>query len=117
MLGEILRWLTINAQALARGLMRRLQRARARVLRRDELVAGSERRFRALLESAPDAMVIVDWHGHIRLVNQQAEHLFGWRREEIVGQNIAELIPERFRSVHRAHQRGYLREAQPRPMG
>src|SRR5438045_2258304 len=95
-LGEILRWLGITMKAFGGRLKRRLHAVRARLLRRDELVAGSERRFRALLESAPDAMVIVDWHGHIRLVNQQAERMFGWRREEIVGQNITELIPERF---------------------
>jgi len=80
-------------------------------------VAGSERKFRALLESAPDAMVIVDWHGHIVLVNAQAERLFGWDSEEISGQNVAELIPAVYRGRHREHLRGYLRNPKPRSMG
>jgi diguanylate cyclase (GGDEF)-like protein/PAS domain S-box-containing protein len=109
-LSEIVRWIlyTLN------GVYRRLA---AYVLRRDRLVAGTERKFRALLESAPDAMVIVDWHGHIQVVNVQAERLFGWSRGELVGQNVAELIPDRFRSRHRQHLRGYVRNALPREMG
>ena len=77
----------------------------------------SERKFRALLESSPDAMVIVNWHGHIALINAQAERLFGYRRKEIVGQGISELIPERFRAHHRQHMKGYMRDATTRPMG
>jgi diguanylate cyclase (GGDEF)-like protein/PAS domain S-box-containing protein len=99
----------------------RLSRAYVRILalllRRDQLVARSERRFRALLETAPDAIVIVDWHGHIQLVNGQAERIFGWTREELIGQNIAELIPERFRRRHREHLKGYLPDAHAREMG
>jgi diguanylate cyclase (GGDEF)-like protein/PAS domain S-box-containing protein len=116
-LGEILRWFGFTWRALGRRLGRFYERALARLLRRDELVARSERRFRALLESAPDAMVIVDWHGHIQLVNAQAERIFGWPREELTGRNIAELIPERFRSRHREHVKGYLRDAHARGMG
>ena len=62
-------------------------------------------------------MVIVNGHGHIALVNAQAERLFGYRREEIVGQGISELIPERFRAHHRQHMKGYLKDATTRPMG
>lgn len=116
-IGEVLRFLSIGFEAMGKSAARLYRRIVARLLSRDELVASSERKFRALLESAPDAVVIVDWHGHVQLVNAQAERLFGWPREEIVGQNIAELIPERFRGRHREHLRGYLQEAVARPMG
>src|SRR5436305_2118903 len=86
-------------------------------MRGDRLLGGSERKFRALLESAPDAMVIVNAHGHIALVNAQAERLFGYRREEIVGLGIGELIPKRYRAEHRHHLKAYMRGASARPMG
>jgi diguanylate cyclase (GGDEF)-like protein/PAS domain S-box-containing protein len=116
-IGEILRWLGLSWLELRSWLGRLYGRLLARLFRRDQLVAGTERKFRALLESAPDAMVIVDWHGHIQLINAQAERIFGWRREELVGQNIAELIPERFRARHREHLKGYLPDAHARGMG
>ena len=109
-LSEIVRWLIYTVSGLYR-------RFAARVLRRDRLVAGTERKFRALLESAPDAMVIVDWHGHIQVVNVQAERMFGWSRGELVGQNIAELIPDRFRGHHRDHVKSYVHNAVPRELG
>ncbi len=86
-------------------------------MRRDRLVSGSERKFRALLESAPDAMVIVDWHGHIALVNAQTERMFGFERREILGQPIGDLIPERYRDRHRHHLKEYMQDARARPMG
>jgi PAS domain S-box-containing protein len=109
-LSEILRWIVYTVK----GLYRRLA---AWALRRDKLLLRSERRFSALLESAPDAMVIVDWHGHIRLVNAQTEQLFGYERKEIIGQNVTELVPKRFRSQHREHQKAYVKDAKPRLMG
>lgn len=109
-LGEILRWCIYTVSGFYRRVV-------ARLLRRDKLLVGSERRFRALLESAPDAMVIVDWHGHIALVNAQTERLFGYPREELIGQNVTELVPRRFRAGHREHQRRYLQDARARPMG
>ncbi|MEA2190649.1 MAG: hypothetical protein QOI73_770, partial [Solirubrobacteraceae bacterium] len=109
-LGEILRWIAYRSRSAYYRVIRRLMRG-------DRLLWGSERRFRALLESAPEAMVIVNGHGHIALVNAQAERLFGYRRQEIVGQAISELIPKRFRAAHRRHMKGYLRDATVRPMG
>jgi PAS domain S-box-containing protein len=77
----------------------------------------AEQRFRALLESAPDAMVIVDGAGTIRLVNAQTEALFGYRREELLGRPVEMLVPGRFRADHPVHRAGYSANRQVRPMG
>jgi PAS domain S-box-containing protein len=79
--------------------------------------ADAEQRFRALLESAPDAMVIVDGAGTIRLVNAQTEALFGYPREELLGCPVEILVPGRFRADHPVHRRGYAANRQVRPMG
>jgi len=73
--------------------------------------------FRALLEAAPDAMVIVDQTGTIQLVNAQTELMFGYARKELLGQSIEILVPERFRGGHRVHRRAYTANGQVRPMG
>lgn len=82
-----------------------------------ELRKGAELRFRALLESAPDAMVIVDHHGSIVLVNSQTEKLFGYSRAELLSQPVELLIPERFRDRHPEHRRAFSRGPEVRPMG
>jgi PAS domain S-box-containing protein len=79
--------------------------------------ADAEQRFRALLESAPDAMVIVDGAGTIRLVNAQTEALFGYQRQELLGRPVEILVPRRFRADHPVHRRGYAANRQVRPMG
>ncbi|MGW6491108.1 SpoIIE family protein phosphatase [Streptomyces sp. NPDC055056] len=79
--------------------------------------AGAEERFRGLLEAAPDAMVIVDDTGTIRLVNAQTEALFGYRREELLGHPVELLVPGRFRAHHTMHRDGYAANRQVRPMG
>jgi PAS domain S-box-containing protein len=70
-----------------------------------------------LLESAPDAMIIVDNTGQIVLVNSQTEHLFGYRRADIIGHTIETLVPPRFRDVHPGHRIAYFAEPRVRPMG
>ncbi|MFF4408862.1 PAS domain S-box protein [Streptoverticillium reticulum] len=83
---------------------------------RDEHGAA-EARFQGLLESAPDAMVIVDDTGTIQLVNAQTEAVFGYCREELLGRPVEILVPPRFRRQHSAHRRDYAGNKQVRPMG
>jgi protein-histidine pros-kinase len=79
--------------------------------------AIGEATFRSLLESAPDAMVIVDRGGCMVLVNGQTERLFGYGREELLGQPVEMLVPVRFRGRHVGHRVGYASEPRVRAMG
>jgi PAS domain S-box-containing protein len=73
-------------------------------------------RYRGLLEAAPDAIVIADGQGRIVLVNASTEHLFGYRRDELVGQLVEILVPERFRAAHPQHRHGYAAHPHMRSM-
>ena len=73
--------------------------------------------FRALTESAPDGIVLVNQEGRIVLVNLQTEKLFGYSRDELMGQPVETLIPERMRGRHRGHRAGFMGHPQVRPMG
>ena len=78
---------------------------------------GEDQFIRALLEAAPDAMVLVDKGGKIALVNVQSEKLFGYLRTELIGQSVESLIPERYRDQHPFHREEFCAEPCVRPMG
>jgi hypothetical protein len=77
----------------------------------------ADRRFAGLLEAAPDAMVCVERDGRITLVNAQTERLFGYSRDELVGQPVEMLVPDAVRGIHPGLRAGYTASPQPRPMG
>ena len=77
----------------------------------------SEAYFQNLLETAPDAMIIIDEDGAIVIANGQAERMFGYARRDLIGMQIEELIPQRYRDKHVQHRSGYVTHAEIRPMG
>jgi len=99
----------------------RLQRAHdeleVKVQKRTAELRRSYQRFQELLESAPDAMVIVDENAEIVLVNAQVEAVFGYRREELIGRQIDILVPANLRDAHAAHRYDYFADPHARPMG
>jgi PAS domain S-box-containing protein len=84
--------------------------------RAEEKLRESEEKFRAVLECAPDAVLIVDENGQIVLVNAQGERLFGYPRNELVGQPVEILIPVDSRLRHANRRSGYGTMPRPRQM-
>ena len=77
----------------------------------------AEEKFRLVVESAPNAIIMVNREGCITLVNTQAEAVFGYGREELIGHPIEMLVPERFWSHQAGDRHGYFVDARARPMG
>ena len=85
--------------------------------RAEEKIEASEKKFQSLLESAPDGIVVSDQQGIILMVNSQAETMFGYRADELLGQPIESLLPERIRQAHVGHRERYYASPITRPMG
>ena len=93
------------------------QRTAAQLRHSEAELQSSAERFRAVVEAAPNAMLLVDPRGRISLANAQAETLFGLSRDALVGSTVERLIPERLRLSHEAHRQGLADELRPRDMG
>ena len=83
----------------------------------DPALRERERRFRQVVEAAPNAMVMIGRAGEIVMVNAQAERAFGYTRAELVGQPVEMLVPERFRARHPELRQTFFFDPKPRPMG
>ncbi|MCZ6514814.1 MAG: PAS domain S-box protein, partial [Acidobacteria bacterium] len=93
---------------------KRLRQERARA---EAALRKSEQRFRVLLESAADAILGVTPEGRIGLVNVRAEKMFGYSREELLGQSVEMLVPEPLREAYGIHREKYISAPHTRPMG
>jgi PAS domain S-box-containing protein len=123
---ELLAWFAshaamtiVNAQLFAEAQMQAAELAQANAA----LQRGTKERqraaelFRLAVESAPNAMVMINHTGRIELVNSQTEVLFGYHRDELLGQSIEILVPERFRQQHPAERARFMEEPTVRAMG
>lgn len=95
----------VDGQLLVRAIRYAIERKRA------------EQMVRGLLEAAPDAMIILNPAGHILLVNAQAEQLFGYTRQELLGESIERLVPEQFREQPQIQWADYLGDPRAQPTG
>jgi two-component system NtrC family sensor kinase len=86
----------------------------------EQLIAQSESAesfFQSLLDAAPDAIVIVNEHGRIVIVNRQTEKLFGYQRDELLNQEVEILLPTGLHRLHSKHRSEYVADPHTRPMG
>jgi PAS domain S-box-containing protein len=81
------------------------------------MIEASDLPFRELVDAAPDGVIVCDGSGRIVLVNAEAERMFGYARDELVGKSIDMLVPDRSRAAHGQHVAGYTAAPRLRPMG
>lgn len=108
--GGLMRWRNRKRRLLELGELERLRRETTERQRADE-------KFRLAVESSPNGIVLVNAEGRIVLVNAHTEKLFGYRREELIGQAVDTLIPERYHGTHLGHRAGFIACPQARAMG
>lgn len=109
-----------SAFALDVSAARQAERERSDLVRREQIaldLVQAERRFRDLLEAAPDGILEIDEQGRVLLVNAAAERMFGYPREELVGQPVEILMPESAREHHIHHRQQYHAAPRTRLMG
>lgn len=82
-----------------------------------EQAIAAERRFRLVVEAAPSAMVMIDRNGAIAMVNTQAERMFGYSRDELLGRSVEALVPPRYRGHHPGLRDTFFGQPRARPMG
>jgi PAS domain S-box-containing protein len=102
----------LQASMIGGLLLQRTGRRRAETDRKQ-----AEERFRLAMEASPNAIVMVDGQGKMLLVNALTQELFGYSREELIGQSVEMLVPERFRAGHPAHRAAFFGAPQTRAMG
>jgi PAS domain S-box-containing protein len=87
------------------------------VLRDLTRLKDAEEKFRGIVEAAPDGIVLVNPGGQISMINPQTEHMFGYAQQELIGQPVEILVPDRFRSEHINHRSAYSKRPVARAMG
>jgi PAS domain S-box-containing protein len=103
--------------ALQAAMIADLLLQRSRLRRAEANRKRAEERFRLAVEASPNAIVMVDARGKMLLVNALTENLFGYSREELIGQTVEILVPERFRAGHPAHRAAFFGAPQARTIG
>ncbi|HVU87616.1 MAG TPA: PAS domain S-box protein [Pirellulales bacterium] len=99
----------VGVQGIARDVTEREEAAKS--------LRESEARFRGLLESAPDAMIIIDQHGLIKIVNSQVERMFGYGRDDLLGQPVEKLLDESLHGAYATYRDQFAADPRARPMG
>ena len=83
---------------------------------KDPSVSKTDGLFQAVVESSPHGVVMIDSRGAMVLVNRETERLFGYSRDELIGQSVEMLVPQRFREGHPSYRTGFLVDPHARPM-
>ncbi|MDR3514611.1 MAG: PAS domain S-box protein [Azospirillaceae bacterium] len=99
------------------GLERRIDERARELMAVNQALSKSEARFRTVVERAPNAMIMINARGQMEMINAHTELLFGYPRQELLGQPIEMLVPARFRHHHPGLRATFFGNPQPRPMG
>jgi two-component system sensor kinase FixL len=95
----------------------RMQRDEAAVRRVVEDLKAGEAHLRSILDTVPDAMIVIDEHGLMQSFSSAAERQFGWRAHEVIGRNVDMLMPEPYRTAHDSYLHRYMSTGERRIIG